>query len=67
MSFATCKNEWFLPDLPLPEGRPWRSASSVVLDVFTTEPFEPPVLASELGIGPDSILGQAAGTLQIRI
>lgn len=40
---------------------------SVDLDFFTTEPFEPAGLASELGFGPESILGQAAGTLQIRV
>jgi predicted nucleotidyltransferase component of viral defense system len=40
---------------------------SVDLDFFTTESFEPQVLANNLNIGPESITGIADGTLQIRI
>lgn len=40
---------------------------SVDLDFFTPIAFEPSTLASQLGIGPESITGQAEGTLQIRI
>jgi hypothetical protein len=40
---------------------------SVDLNFLTTQPFEPGDLASQLGFGPQSILGQATGTLQVRI
>ena len=40
---------------------------SVDLDFFTTGHFEPETLANHLGIGPESITGQAKGTLQLRI
>lgn len=40
---------------------------SVDLDYFTTDHFESSALAVELGFGLDSITGQAAGTLQLRI
>lgn len=40
---------------------------SVDLDFFTSAHFEPSTLATHLGIGPDVITGQAAGTLQLRI
>lgn len=40
---------------------------SVDLDFFTSAHFEPATLAEYLEIGPDSITGQAAGTLQLRI
>lgn len=40
---------------------------SVDLDFFTSARFEPATLAEHLGVGPDSITGQAAGTLQLRI
>lgn len=40
---------------------------SVDLDFFTSTHFEPATLAHELGIGPELITGQAAGTLQLRV
>jgi hypothetical protein len=40
---------------------------SVDLDFFTPTPFDPSSLAHQLGIGPDSITGQAEGTLQLII
>jgi len=40
---------------------------SVDLDFFTSAHFEPATLAHELGIGPELITGQAAGTLQLRV
>lgn len=40
---------------------------SVDLDFFSSAHFEPATLAEYLDIGPDSITGQAAGTLQLRI
>ncbi len=39
---------------------------STDLDWSTDQAFEPKVLASDLGIGPDSIIGVAAGTLRLR-
>jgi hypothetical protein len=40
---------------------------SVDLDFFTTSSFEPSRLSQTLGVGPESIIGQADGTLQLRI
>ncbi|MEY4245400.1 MAG: hypothetical protein RLZZ245_2985 [Verrucomicrobiota bacterium] len=40
---------------------------SIDLDFFTTTPFEPASLAHQLGAGPESITGQAEGTLQLFI
>jgi len=40
---------------------------SIDLDFFSTAHFEPSALAEQLGIGPESITGRAAGTLQLRI
>jgi Nucleotidyl transferase AbiEii toxin, Type IV TA system len=40
---------------------------SVDLDFFTPAAFDTATLASQLGIGPESITGQAEGTLQVRI
>jgi hypothetical protein len=40
---------------------------SLDLDFFTSSHFEPSTLATQLGMGPDAITGQAAGTLQLRI
>ena len=40
---------------------------SVDLDFFTLDPFDPATLAHHLGSGPESITGQAEGTLQLRI
>ena len=40
---------------------------SVDLDFFTSEHFEPETLIHHLGTGPESIIGQARGTLQLRI
>ena len=40
---------------------------SVDLDFFTPDPFDPATLAHHLGSGPESITGQAEGTLQLRI
>ena len=40
---------------------------SVDLDFFTTSSFDPASLANQFGIGPESITGQADGTLQLRI
>ncbi len=40
---------------------------SIDLDFFTTTHFEPSALAHHLGRGPESITGQAEGTLQLRI
>jgi len=40
---------------------------SVDLDFFTSAPFDSATLANHLGIGPESITGQADGTLQLRI
>ncbi len=40
---------------------------SIDLDFFTTSDFEPAALARQLGVGPESITGQADGTLQLRI
>ncbi|MEY3895533.1 MAG: hypothetical protein RLZZ214_1052 [Verrucomicrobiota bacterium] len=40
---------------------------SVDLDFFTSAPFDPATLANDLGVGPESITGQAQGTLQLRI
>lgn len=40
---------------------------SVDLDFFTTAPFEPTTLASQLGVGPESITGLSEGTLQLRM
>lgn len=40
---------------------------SVDLDFFTSSHFEPSTLATQLGIGPEAITGQAARTLQLRI
>jgi len=40
---------------------------SIDLDFFTTHHFEPDALAYQLGTGPESITGQAEGTLQLRI
>lgn len=40
---------------------------SVDLDFFTAEPFITAALADQLGVGPDSITGQAEGTLQLLI
>jgi hypothetical protein len=40
---------------------------SIDLDFFTSTHFEPSTLANHLGIGPEAITGQAAGTLQLRI
>lgn len=39
---------------------------STDLDWFTVQAFEPEALATDLGIGPDSIIGVAAGTLRLR-
>lgn len=40
---------------------------SVDLDFFTLEHFDPEALADRLGLGPESITGQAEGSLQLRI
>jgi Nucleotidyl transferase AbiEii toxin, Type IV TA system len=40
---------------------------SIDLDFFSSTHFEPSTLAAHLGIGPEAITGQAAGTLQLRI
>jgi hypothetical protein len=40
---------------------------SVDLHFFTSSHFEPATRATQLGIGPEAITGQAAGTLQLRI
>jgi hypothetical protein len=40
---------------------------SVDRDFFTSAHFDPATLAEYLGVGHDSITGQAAGTLQLRI
>ena len=40
---------------------------SVDLDFFTNRGFNPSTLANAIGAGPESIIGMAAGTLQLRI
>lgn len=40
---------------------------SVDLDFFTTSSFDPTHLSQTLGVGVESIIGQADGTLQLRI
>jgi len=40
---------------------------SVDLDFFTGAGFDPASLAAQFGIGPEAIIGQAEGTLQLRI
>jgi hypothetical protein len=40
---------------------------STDLDFFSIDPFEPETLASLLGVGPEAILGQASGTLRLRM
>lgn len=40
---------------------------SVDLDFFTVSDFQPNDLASQLGVGPESITGIAEGTLQLRL